>query len=388
MIYGKGKLLILGLLVSCLTFSSVLMAQVDTTWYWRKGDDPDTAKRTRAELDSLLGQHELWISSPEDNRQGSRLLLPGAHLENAPLESTDLRGAHLENVILSKAHLENTILAETHLENAILFQAHLENAVLHGAYLDSTQFLGADLTGCRFEPTTLPPANFIAHVRGLKRLGYDDNPSALTLLAKQFGDNGFKQQQRDVYCSLKRHNPEDELGIIGYWIEYVLFDLTSEFGSNLFRPWLWFGGIYLISFLIYFMSMQRKNNKGIIIILPTPDYRLINYRAFMHTIDGESAKTYLNYANMYVKYCLSASNNWIPMRIRMIWWALFFSGLCAFNIGFRDINFGRWLRNLTRTEFDIKATGWVRVVAGFQALFSVYLVALWIVSFAGTPFAP
>jgi hypothetical protein len=32
--------------------------------------------------------------------------------------------------------------------------------------------------------------------------------------------------------------------------------------------------------------------------------------------------------------------------------------MSAFNIGFRDINFGRWLRLLTRQEVDIKAVGW------------------------------
>lgn len=66
--------------------------------------------------------------------------------------------------------------------------------------------------------------------------------------------------------------------------------------------------------------------------------------------------------------------------------ARFFSLMSAFNIGFRDINFGRWLRLLTRQEFDIKAMGWVRVVAGWQSLISVYLIALWVLTYFGRPF--
>jgi hypothetical protein len=65
---------------------------------------------------------------------------------------------------------------------------------------------------------------------------------------------------------------------------------------------------------------------------------------------------------------------------------MFFSLMSAFNIGFRDINFGRWLRLLTRREFDIKAVGWTRVVAGWQALISVYLIALWLLTYFGRPF--
>jgi len=60
--------------------------------------------------------------------------------------------------------------------------------------------------------------------------------------------------------------------------------------------------------------------------------------------------------------------------------------MCTFNIGFRDINFGRWLRMLTKHEYDLKPVGWVRTVAGLQSLVSVYLVALWFLTYFGRPF--
>jgi hypothetical protein len=65
---------------------------------------------------------------------------------------------------------------------------------------------------------------------------------------------------------------------------------------------------------------------------------------------------------------------------------MFFSAMSAFNIGFRDINFGRWLRLLTKQDYDIKALGWARTVAGFQSLISVYLIALWVLTYFGRPF--
>jgi hypothetical protein len=60
--------------------------------------------------------------------------------------------------------------------------------------------------------------------------------------------------------------------------------------------------------------------------------------------------------------------------------------MCAFNIGFRDINFGRWLRLMTRQEFDMKAEGLPRVVAGVQSLISVGLLALAVLTYFGRPF--
>jgi hypothetical protein len=71
---------------------------------------------------------------------------------------------------------------------------------------------------------------------------------------------------------------------------------------------------------------------------------------------------------------------------RLLGTSMFFSLMSAFNIGFRDINFGRWLRLLTRQEFDIKAVGWARVIAGWQSLISVYLIALWVLTYFGRPF--
>jgi hypothetical protein len=34
----------------------------------------------------------------------------------------------------------------------------------------------------------------------------------------------------------------------------------------------------------------------------------------------------------------------------------------------------------------LRATGWVRTVAGIQSLLSVYLLALWVLTYFGQPF--
>ena len=41
----------------------------------------------------------------------------------------------------------------------------------------------------------------------------------------------------------------------------------------------------------------------------------------------------------------------------LFWVAFVFSMMSTFNIKFRDLDFGRWIRLLTTNEYEIKATG-------------------------------
>jgi hypothetical protein len=58
--------------------------------------------------------------------------------------------------------------------------------------------------------------------------------------------------------------------------------------------------------------------------------------------------------------------------------AAYFSLISAVNIGFEQFTPGDWIRRLQRREYSLEAVGWVRVVAGVQALISVYLLAMWV----------
>lgn len=77
-------------------------------------------------------------------------------------------------------------------------------------------------------------------------------------------------------------------------------------------------------------------------------------------------------------------------RLRREWQLLraatFFSLMSAFNIGYQELNIGQWLKMLTHREYDLKAAGWARTAAGIQSLVSVYMLALWVLTFFGHPF--
>jgi hypothetical protein len=66
--------------------------------------------------------------------------------------------------------------------------------------------------------------------------------------------------------------------------------------------------------------------------------------------------------------------------------ALQFSVLSAFHLGWRELNVGSWLARVQTREYTLRATGWVRAVASVQSLLSVYLLALWALTYFGRPF--
>lgn len=67
-------------------------------------------------------------------------------------------------------------------------------------------------------------------------------------------------------------------------------------------------------------------------------------------------------------------------------WAFYFSMLSTFHIGWRDLNVGTWISRVQPSEFALRGRGWVRVVSGAQSLISVYLVAMWVLTYFGRPF--
>jgi hypothetical protein len=69
-----------------------------------------------------------------------------------------------------------------------------------------------------------------------------------------------------------------------------------------------------------------------------------------------------------------------------IGWSAYFSLLSAFQIGYREFSVGSWLSRAQPRNFALESTGWVRTVSGIQSLLSVYLLAIWLLTYFGRPF--
>lgn len=67
-------------------------------------------------------------------------------------------------------------------------------------------------------------------------------------------------------------------------------------------------------------------------------------------------------------------------------YGLYFSLLSAFHIGWRGFNVGTWITRIQPRAFALQPVGSVRTISGVQSLLSVYLLAIWLLSYFGRPF--
>lgn len=418
--FNTSQALIIGAFL-CLFVTHLAKAQQKPAWTWK---DASGKTHTRAELEEIVRKHRLWVESLESavlsgNQErilnpepGTQANLTGATLDDAHLERARLDGADLENVRLRYAHLSGTQFISAHLAHAELAGADLQSANLldadltgvwlRGANLAQALLSGADLARVNFEPEQLPQFRGMADAKNIELLTYVDEPDALVQLRRQFQDGGFREQERKVTYALKRREAElsrdgctsrktseGEVRAIlwssdgnlancgSFFLNRVFFDWTCQYGMSPGRPLTLGVLLWLLCSLLYFGCIRAVGEAGL-------------YRVYAKGIQ-EDASAHQRVER--IAPAITAQTRGMRRLLQFFWreWAvfrasMFFSLMSAFNIGFRDINFGRWLRLLTRQEFDIKALGWARVVSGWQSLISVFLIALWVLTYFGRPF--
>src|SRR6266478_219741 len=399
-VIGSGILLLL--------LAARLTAQTQTQFEWH---DASGNVRSLPDLEEILRKHRQWIES--EKKAGTRANLDHANLTGANLDHTNLTGANLTDAKLDNASLSRAILYDANLTNA-----NLSLAVLSGAYLGIANLFGVNLDHANltdawvvdanfdtaiFEPSSLPPLNGISRARNLELLTYRNNPAPLVQLRKQFEDGGFREQERKITYALKRREAElswargtsrrlpDEKGtrailwssdsvlanLASFTLNKVFFDWTCQYGMSPGRPLILVVVLWFLCSFLYFVCIQTPGEAGL-------------YRVYGQSIgDDPSAQRHVERISP-LSTTPTPGPRWLSQFFRreclLLRTSMFFSLMSAFNIGFRDINFGRWLRLLSRQEFDIKAVGWARVIAGWQSLISVYLIALWVLTYFGRPF--
>ena len=292
----------------------------------------------------------------------------------ANLSGRDLRGANLSEADLSGANLDRADLSEADLSGAGLFATDLSGALLSGA----------DLSGTSFEPTKLPTIRGIAFAHNLSKMQYVNSRQALTELREGFKMAGLRKQEREVtyainhtqrrllwhgkeinYWHLLYHkkSSDEEISILNK-IEsafyLVFFELTCAYGMSPGRLFLILAGFIFLFTIPYTISISRDGEDGI----------------------------WKVWISDRVRQDLGAKN---PVRLTGLGFsalkvAFYFSIQSAFSIGWRELNVGNWIARMQKYEYTLRATGWARTVSGIQSLISVYLLALWVLTFFGRPF--
>jgi hypothetical protein len=153
---------------------------------------------------------------------------------------------------------------------------------------------------------------------------------------------------------------------------WAAFDLTTAYGLHPFRALFLILAIWLLCVPVYSWAIthypeQWERGSGIYRVLPA------------NRIDGPSAEPKIEKDPRVVR--VQARNWWSAVPP-----AAYFSLLSAVNIGFQQFTPGDWIQRLQPHEYALRAEGWTRIVAGAQALLSVFLLAMWVLTQFGRPF--
>jgi uncharacterized protein YjbI with pentapeptide repeats len=336
--------------------------------------------------------------------------LPGAKLPGADLTGATLTDAKLPGAKLTRANLTGAKLYGADLSGANLIGANLSGADLSGAQVSKAKLASVDLTSAVYMPSSGSPDPDVADIHGLANLHVPSGHQfAVVQLRKLLQDGGFRDEERAATYAIERsgnteriasapmllRNALEHFGFIDgvqlgpdlpqgsgdsfwsfSWIEGLFrisaFDMTTAYGLHPTRALLLIVVLGGILTLVYMWPIHRapKNPaevSGIYQIFPAD------------RIDKKSAEPSLEKEPKVIR--VQASNWW-----NAFWAAAYFSLLSAVNIGFEQFTPGDWIRRLQGRQYSLEAVGWVRIVAGAQALLSVFLLAMWVLTYFGRPF--
>lgn len=348
--------------------------------------------------------------------------LHGANLTKADLSTAMLSGARFDQARLNYAIFKNAVLLGVHfidasMANADLNGADLTNAELNGAGLSDANLRGARLVGTRLHGATVDGADFfeaiyetaddpilrsIAFAKNLEYTTHRNNPESLARLRSKFKEAGFREQERKVTFALKTRQTQflwetceqNKGNCFEYWVNRLLFDLPSQYGMNPGRVLVLIVSIFGTCTLLYWFLIHTSKTSGLAILVPKlhdnqPRWLLVNLTKKHEVVQEGSAeqrafKVQPRDLSQYTK--LSFVRHLLWRESSLIWVSFVFSLMSTFNIKFRDIDFGRWIKLLTVKEYNIRGVGWVRTISGAQALLCVYLIALLLITYFGRPF--
>jgi uncharacterized protein YjbI with pentapeptide repeats len=404
-------------ILSCIFWFAQLVSGANS-WTWK---DYEGRVRTQADLDRIIQSHALWIETDQEkgqmatfiggdlagvklsgkNLRSSRysnttavgaqfdgadltgaslfsVVFSGAAFNRADLKNADVFGSDLSGADLTEADLTNAVLTDTSLRRSVLIRTNLAGAQIDGS---------ADLEEADYEPKQNPAPENIAMAKGLGTLKWKVNSGPIYALRKSFLEAGFTAPARQLTAAIHRHDQKP--------LEKFLFDWTCEWGANWLRP-LKIGCLLCVfCTFVYWVGMHFATRSGL--YLTATGQRITTSAGKEHTfkIDLGSVRPSTSSDQLeldfpperqIVTHERGPRRRLMARELNGLGTAFLFSLMSVFNIGFREFNFGRWIRTLQPREFDIRARGWMRSVSGVQSLLGVALLALSLLSYFGHPF--
>ncbi len=388
---------------------------------------------TAEQVEAMVAKHSKWATSspiPDFNAPGRAIfcnstlpmtnfsgkLLARADFRNADLTEMNLRqqnrgdhflllgidytGADLRGADFSGARISAGIFHDTNVSNANFDGAHLMFADFSKSTMDKTKLAGAtfeyvNLSEAKFAPLSLPKVSNLGSITGLMDVRFPKGkPASLVELQTIFRKSGLRQREREVTYAihstrtdhllescppdkwLKRQNRSYEKQCSPKnWmhgaLQIALFEWTTGWGLHPFRAiWIMIviAGCLTPLYVCCVWARCRccSQASGVFRVWPRERFDV----GKEGTPEGEEFR--VERISVQLPYAVV--------------WGIYFAILSAFHIGWRDINIASLIRKLQFREDVLRGYGWIRSVAGAQSLISVFLFALWILTYFGRPF--
>lgn len=357
-------------------------------WTWK---DKSQCIRTVRELRNILEPKDEKISLQGADLTGidfSKFTLCKISFQDTILDSADFsnvnwqvcsqasrpldwRNAKLRSAALPHAFLEEADLSEADLTGADLSGAKMINANLTFAYLvrtklDGTDLTGADLTGARVYPSQ--DAGYAAAMANAASLEFlnaaPQSRIGLSLLRDAFRQAGLDEQARRVTYALNRI---DKVKDIESFLKLILFEYTSSWGMKPFRCvrlLLLCLALFTFPYAVVIHRTKRPQDAKIHKVWPADSW--------FHSLKRPEE--------------LKPVSIRAEKRLKALFWGLLFSILCTCHIGWQEIDLKVWVERLIPGGYTLRASGWVRTLAGAQSLLSIYFIILFALTYFGRPF--
>jgi uncharacterized protein YjbI with pentapeptide repeats len=372
---------------------------------WKSAAHPSATDLSQARLVGAVLTNTRFTYTNLSGADLSGANLGGAQLIGVELKNAKLRGAFLSHAFVYQGHVFAADLSGADLTSASLWGSDLNGSDLTDAKLDDSNFHGTEVCRLNFEPKTIPSdIPSLASARGLELLTATDSTSALVALRGRLRDQGFRDQERRLTFAIKEHEAVEYWrqcisgsvsGCFDFTFNDLLFGRTCLYGLEPERALRLLVAVWFFCGILYWLLMRFPKIGGLYLTPPG----LILSRRLRHSRIRRLGprelvlRTHVTGGGTWSKvsaYAKAISFCGLRRRFKEEWKlllaSLFFSTMSAFNIGFKGVAAGRWVRLLTTRDYDILARGWPRVIAGLQSVMGVGLLALWLLTFFGRPF--
>jgi hypothetical protein len=170
---------------------------------------------------------------------------------------------------------------------------------------------------------------------------------------------------------------------VAYYGRKLLFENTISYGLDRTKPLVLLVIVWAVGGVLVWICLQRSAKSGLSIrLLRRSDDGSARSRLFKLRSRYWSSPTIGSLRQPLLKRIVLAGRD----QIRLVSAAAFYSLTSVTTLSFREWDPARWLSLVLDRNYELVGRGWVRRMAGVQALVSLYLLVLLVLSFFGLPF--